>query len=684
MSELKPRPKRSLTLLDILAIVRELRSMLVNSFVDKVFRVDDSLLLRLRKEAEKLYLLITKHRIGLTRYISEDVRKSEPVLRRYLERERVVDIYNPSIDRIVHVKFSNDLVLIVEMIEPLNVVLVDSEWKVRWCLRRYESKDRKVAIGVKYTPPPRQFLNPLECSLEAYLANIAGSRSFIKTAARVLGVGVELVREACTLEEVKCDGEVEREHAVRVLYRIRELIKRALEGELQPVIYLRDEMPLTVLPFPFKSYDLLGCRASYYKSFNEAVDEYFRQLEIKELEERAIRGIETELQKLRRSIELTEQLLREYEEKAAELRTKAQKTLTYKYVLEELLDRARRLWAEHRDEFQTLVRDLELSPVKVVDFNPREKCLVLQIEDVTVTIPLYGKTIGEVIKDLFEKAKELERKIESARRALQDLRGKERELLERRSAEAEKIRRSHFKILYGVREWFERFKWFLTTSDHLVLAGKDASQNETLVRRYMRDYDLFFHADIPGAAAVILRLRGRDDRGTDSDIVQAAKYAAANSRAWVLGHTSIDVFFVRGEQVTKQAPAGEYLARGSFMIYGERSWIRGVELVLAIGVRVDEAQGEDKLVRIISAPPEAIERLCEYYVVLRPGHVDKNKVAKTLQDKFTLYVREKHGVAPRIPIEEIMTHVPGNSMIVEERESRGEVLSWDEIKAKTY
>ncbi len=681
--ELKIRPKKNLTLIDILAITRELKDILSNTFIDKVFRLNEGLLIRCRKEAEKLYLIITKHRLGLTRYISEEEKQSEPVLRNYIERTRIVNINNPTLDRIVHFKLSNSMTLIVEMLEPLNIILIDDNGIVKWCFRKYEGKDRRIAIGIKYLPPPKQFLDPLECSVEAYLANIHSSKSFIKAAARVLGVGVELVREACVLEGINCEAEISKDHALRILYRVREIIRQILEGKLQPVIYFQDSLPVTVLPIPFRSYESLGFRAQYYRSFNEAVDEYFRQLEIQEHEETIIKNIENELQRLRKSIEQTERLIIEYEEKAKELREKAQKILMYKYSIEELLENLRRLWLENRENFSEITRELAVESVKVVDYDSRDKLVIIQVENINVAIPLHGKSLGEVIKELFEKAKELERKAESARKALNDLRRREKELLEAKTREIERFRESYVKIEYGVREWFERFKWFLTTDDRLVLAGKDASQNETLVRKYMREFDLFFHADIHGAAAVILRLRGREDEPSEEDILQAAKYAAANSRAWTLGHACVDVYFVRGEQVSKQAPPGQYLARGSFMIYGERTWIRGVELELAIGIRVDEVNADTRIVRIVSAPKESISRLCEYYIVLRPGRVDKNKIASILQDKFVSYIREKYNVTPRLTVSDIITYIPGDSTIVEEGESKG-VLSWNDIKSKIY
>ena len=34
--------------------------------------------------------------------------------------------------------------------------------------------------------------------------------------------------------------------------------------------------------------------------------------------------------------------------------------------------------------------------------------------------------------------------------------------------------------------WFERFHWFISSENYLVLSGRDAQQNELLVKRYMR------------------------------------------------------------------------------------------------------------------------------------------------------------------------------------------------------
>ena len=53
--------------------------------------------------------------------------------------------------------------------------------------------------------------------------------------------------------------------------------------------------------------------------------------------------------------------------------------------------------------------------------------------------------------------------------------------------------------------WFEKFFWFVSSENYLVIGGKDAQQNELLVKRYMKPNDVYVHADLHGAATVIVK-----------------------------------------------------------------------------------------------------------------------------------------------------------------------------------
>ena len=129
----------------------------------------------------------------------------------------------------------------------------------------------------------------------------------------------------------------------------------------------------------------------------------------------------------------------------------------------------------------------------------------------------------------------------------------------------------------GIREsrkamWFEKFDWFVTSEGLLVISGRDAQQNELLVKRYLRAShgDVYVHADIHGAATCILRNPFGKGRALPAESLrQAGAMAVARSAAWG-AKVIAGAWWVHAAQVSKTAPSGEYLSTGSFMVRGKR------------------------------------------------------------------------------------------------------------------
>jgi predicted ribosome quality control (RQC) complex YloA/Tae2 family protein len=53
--------------------------------------------------------------------------------------------------------------------------------------------------------------------------------------------------------------------------------------------------------------------------------------------------------------------------------------------------------------------------------------------------------------------------------------------------------------------WFEKFYWFISTENYLILSGRDAQQNEILFKKYLKKGDIYIHADIHGASTCIIK-----------------------------------------------------------------------------------------------------------------------------------------------------------------------------------
>ncbi|KAI8590892.1 hypothetical protein BDZ88DRAFT_394202 [Geranomyces variabilis] len=141
--------------------------------------------------------------------------------------------------------------------------------------------------------------------------------------------------------------------------------------------------------------------------------------------------------------------------------------------------------------------------------------------------------------------------------------------------------------------WFEKFLWFISSENYLVVGGRDATQNELLVKRYLKKGDIYVHADLHGAASVIVKNIADPDAPRTippTTLHQAGTMSVCMSRAWDAKIVT-SAWWVDDTQVSKTAPTGEYLTTGSFMIRGKKNWLPPVQLIygFAILFKVDES-----------------------------------------------------------------------------------------------
>jgi predicted ribosome quality control (RQC) complex YloA/Tae2 family protein len=116
--------------------------------------------------------------------------------------------------------------------------------------------------------------------------------------------------------------------------------------------------------------------------------------------------------------------------------------------------------------------------------------------------------------------------------------------------------------------WFEKFLWFISSENYLIIGGRDQQQNELLVKKHLRPGDLYVHADLHGASSVIIK-NTSDAEVPPKTLNEAGTMALCHSAAWD-AKVVTSAWWVHHHQVSKTAPTGEYLTTGSFMIRGQR------------------------------------------------------------------------------------------------------------------
>ncbi len=204
------------------------------------------------------------------------------------------------------------------------------------------------------------------------------------------------------------------------------------------------------------------------------------------------------------------------------------------------------------------------------------------------------------VKKLKEKIKRLREHIEKAKKEMEAEKKEKVAIIRRRE-----------------RDWYEKFRWAFTSGRRLLLGGRDARTNEQLIRKYLEENDIVFHADIHGAPIVLLK-DGKN--ASEKEITEAAIFAGAYSKAWKEGFSAIDVFYAPAQDVSLTPPSGEYRPRGGVMFHRK---IR-IDVPLYLYVGFDEEKG-----RFYVAPYKVMGG-----IKIVPGRREKSELAKEILRRF--------------------------------------------------
>ena len=230
------------------------------------------------------------------------------------------------------------------------------------------------------------------------------------------------------------------------------------------------------------------------------------------------------------------------------------------------------------------------------------------------------KSVDENAGTYFNLAKKAKKKLAGAKEALED-RKKKLEKLQKEEDKFMEIETKKLEKKERKKEWYEKFHWFISSEDFLCIGGKDATSNEIVVKKHTDKEDLVFHTDMAGSPFFVIK---NGQEATEITIEEAAIATAVYSKAWKLGHTTADVFYVKPEQVSKEAQSGEYMSKGSFMVRGKTTYLHP-KLEYAIGLLNEE---------VIGGPVTAIKKKTKNFVKVISGKTKKSSLAKKIRSKL--------------------------------------------------
>ncbi len=613
---------------DVYTITAEMQE-LVEGRVGKVYQNDDEIIIQIQKNG-KHDIFIKKGRWMFITSQREEHKEHPPpfamTLRKYISNGKIISIEQHEFDKIVTIDVMKKSVfhVIIELFSEGNVILADDAWNIIIPLSRQSWAHREIKAKNRYNFPPQRE-NPFSLSLESF-SRIFGqsNKDVVRTLVMDVNSGGKWGEEVCMLagiEKEKMAAELKKEEIEKVYNSLQSLLTKFRQKEFSPVIIKEEEKDVTVLPFPLSIYE---GKKEKFPRFSNALQEFFTQNEKEERIE------EEEREKLARQIQQQKDAIARFKEEGDKSKEEGDIIYAHYALCEELLEKGK------KGELKEGGTIKKISWPFVTISLPHEK----KVRDVRLNVT---KNVAQNADEKYELSKKMREKVKGAEKALKETLKKMSEVPTKK--EKKQIRKRERKF------WFEKYRWFISSDGNIVIAGKDASSNEEVVKKYLKARERYVHADIHGAPSCIVKAQDVDGNFveiSEGTLHEACQFALSYSKAW--GHyRSGDVYWVHPEQVSKTPEAGEYLPKGAFVVRGKRNYI---QCDIEIGIGKVVVKGEEK---IMGGPPSAIKKWASQWIIFIPGEKRKDAVANEFAQQFS------------VPVEKIQRTIPSGKVSIKER-----------------
>ncbi|MFA5331155.1 MAG: ribosome rescue protein RqcH [Methanoregula sp.] len=588
--------------IDLRAVTYELCNKLP-LWIDKVYQFETRTVgIRLNGENHVKYLFLIEagRRAHLVKNFPPPP-KNPPqyamLLRKYLSGGKVLAISQHGLERILIFDIGKGTLtyhLIIELFDEGNIILTDESYRIIKPLRHHRFKGRDIVPEAQYEMSAADATG----SLENLAAALAGDDRDLVRALAVAGMlGGTYAEYVCRTAGVDKSTPASSADPAPVFVALRNLFSRVQHG-VRPVVTATNCDPIDLCAENPAIPDTLGESGTKGPGYSEALDAFYPMTKAQKIkvaarprlseEERIHKYQESAIKKFDEKIKKTGELVAAIYE-------------NYSFISQVIasLDAASKQLSWQ--EIEKHIRDAAAPDAKrIVAFYPGEAAVDVDLAGKKVKISVH-ENIEQNAGRYYNIIKKFKKKKEGALVAMKTVRPKKKA--------------ARHDIVPMKKLWYHRFRWFITSDNVVVLGGRDASQNEELVKKYMTGGDLFVHADVHGASVVIVK-------GKTEKMDEVAQFAASYSGAWRSGHFSADVYSAKPNQVSKTPESGEFVARGSFIVRGERTYYRNISLAVGIGLVLEPNAA------VIGGPPAVIKARTKVFAELKPGQYEPNDVAK--------------------------------------------------------
>jgi len=563
--------KKSLTSPDIRELVSDWQ-ILLGSRVDQFGRPDSNkLILKLRNREKGTVRLILD--LNGWAYLTKSSITTESnqgafvnQVRNKIKKSRLEEIEQLNGDRVISFVFArkDEKIKLIFEFFHKGNAILCDKNKIVIVMRQQKFRHRKLMANENYMLPPG--FNPFTSNIDEYRERLFASERMLGASLTIdCNLGGEISNLVCQNLDLDSSSKFSDSNIKDIFSEI----ENVLNDKIEPTIYVNEDGEnITV-----SKYNLANINSgSNFATFDEAIENYVD------------------------SMKKPEVVVKDKED----VRIIRQREAIRKYY-------------QDAEKFRK-IGDLIFANIAIIDKSlsiAEDDELVINIEGHEIKL-LISKSAQSNASMYFDKAKECERKAERTEEIIKE---KPKRIIKK-------------KIKDKKLEWFEKYRWFITSDGDIALGGKDATTNEQVVKKYLKSNDRYAHADIHGAPSVVVK-SNQGVSPSEESMKQASSFSLAYSKAWGARVASGHSFWVDNDKVSKTPNTGEFLAKGAFVIRGKRNWNKNLEVLLSIGLI--DYEGVEKL---MGGPIDSFRGKSNKYLTFKPGFVERKVVARKIAKIF--------------------------------------------------
>lgn len=599
--------KKEMSSFDVRAVAGEMAS-LEGGFMDKIFHSGgNDVLFRINVSGEgkkELYFVD-----GKWLYLAPD-RPDETgnptsfatFLRKRIYNARIGKTQQIGFDRVLITELSKgeeEFLLVFELFGGGNVLLV-SEGKILNCLVHKTRKDRITRPGEDYSVPVPRF-DPTVADAASFAEIFMGSgNDAVRTLATAVNLGGQYAEEICFRTGVNKNTpakDVPQDKIGEMFDAVHSISKTVADGGT-PTVYREDGKIVDLAPVPLAMWESPDSESK--ETLSLCVAAFMAERETQKIKV----ATDPRLTKMEKRVENQTATIAEYEMESQQFKEMGDAIYSDYSNADELL----KVMSQQSKilTWEKLAEGAVKIPF-VTAVDPSKNSVTAKLAGIEVPLD-YTLGLDSNASALYAKGKEIGEKAKRAKVALDDSLAQ----LEKMRKGFEKERRLALTRAKPTKQfWFERYKWFITSGGRLAVAGRDAKTNDGIVRKHLKDGDVYAHADIHGAPSVILK---DGAKASDEELREVCHFAIAQSKAWVSAFADGSAYWVFPDQVSKTPNAGEFVPRGAFIIRGKRNYEYHLKMEMAVA-----AFDHEKNMKVMCCPVDSLAGRSSKYYVIAPG-----------------------------------------------------------------